>query len=287
MLNAKHVFSQKTILTFTGQFVPTIIYSEAMNTEDFLKRIDLQNATLEPNIESLKMLQRNHLLNVPFENLDIRWKRKISLDLSRFYKKIVEDGRGGFCYELNGNFNELLKEIGFETKVISAKVANAMGEFGPEFDHLAIVVSFGGVEFLSDVGFGDFSAEPLRLELGLEQKDPNGVYGIEESDDGYLAVQKQSGSGWENEYCFKNIERNLSEFAAMCVHNQTSPESHFTHGKLCSLMTENGRKTLTEKKYLVTKKSEKIEMNVLTENQFYEILSVEFGILPKGDVTNG
>lgn len=56
---------------------------------------------------------------VPFENLDIHYGKKIKLENT--YDKIVKRHRGGFCYELNGLFNELLKTLGFKTKLISAK----------------------------------------------------------------------------------------------------------------------------------------------------------------------
>ncbi len=76
------------------------------------------------DLESLKFLQRQHLLTVPFENLDIHWKRPIVLDGNHFYDKIIGDKRGGFCYELNGLFYELLAEIGFQNKIIFVVFSN-------------------------------------------------------------------------------------------------------------------------------------------------------------------
>ena len=93
-----------------------------MNKNEYLRRIGIEEKEIEPTLENLKLLQRRHLLNVPFENLDIHWKRPILLDSDNFYEKVVNKKRGGFCYELNGLFNELLKEIGFQTKIISARV---------------------------------------------------------------------------------------------------------------------------------------------------------------------
>lgn len=138
-----------------------------MNTDRYLERIGLREVELAPDEKSLCLLQRSHLLSVPFENLDIHWKRPIILDTGKFYDKIVGEKRGGFCYELNGLFNELLISIGFETRLVSARVFNGKTH-GPEFDHAAIIVKIGNEEFLADVGFGDFAAEPLRLVLDQE-----------------------------------------------------------------------------------------------------------------------
>jgi N-hydroxyarylamine O-acetyltransferase len=74
--------------------------------------------------ETLHTLHRQHMLRVPFENLDIGLGRKIVLDPERFINKIVGSGRGGFCYELNGAFATLLTALGFRVDLLSARVAN-------------------------------------------------------------------------------------------------------------------------------------------------------------------
>ncbi len=256
-----------------------ILAITTMNKEMYLDRIGLAGKDLGVDLSCINILQNRHLLHIPFENLDIHWGKDITLALHRFYKKIVKEKRGGFCYELNSNFNELLKAIGFNTKIISARVANGEGGFGAEFDHLAILVKLEGKEeYLVDVGFGDFIAEPLKFEMDIEQLDPNGIYKIRKADKESYEVLKKLDDYWKSEYIFKNLGRDLNEFSAMCVHNQTSPESHFTKGKLCSLMTENGRKTLTEGKFIVSEDGNRKETNVTSDAHFYEILKREFDI---------
>lgn len=249
-----------------------------MNKEKYLRRIGIENFNIPANAENLKNLQRQHLLTVPFENLDIHWKRPILLDVEAFYRKIVEEKRGGFCYELNGLFNELLRSIGFQTRVVSARVSDGKGGFSNEYDHLAIIVIIGELEYLADVGFGTFTAEPLRFVADLEQQDETGVFVIKRFDDGYLEVAKKDGEGWRSEYIFKPFGRDLSEFAGMCDFHQTSPESHFTQGKVCSLMTTDGRKTLTDKKFIETKNGQKSETEISSEEEFNRILEREFQI---------
>lgn len=250
-----------------------------MNRAVYLKRIGINGTDLSPTIETLKQLQRQHLLNVPFENLDIHWKRPIVLDTDWFYKKIVEENRGGFCYELNGLFNELLREIGFDTRLVSARVYNAATKlFGPEFDHMMIAVSIGDQEYVADVGFGDFIAEPLRIAHDIEQTDREGVFVVRGEDGDVFVVAKKVDGAWVPECMFGIAGRQLSEFAGMCEFHQQSPDSHFTKGKLCSLMTEQGRKTLTEKSFVVTVKGEKTEISIESEREFDNKLKDEFGI---------
>lgn len=243
-----------------------------MNSTKYLERIGAELGPDSLNVETLRLLQRRHLLSVPFENLDIHWKRPIILDIERFYQKVVIEHRGGFCYELNGLFNELLISLGFTSRLISARVGRPDGTFGAEFDHAAIIVSIDGEEFLTDVGFGDFSAEPLRFVVGEEQQDANGTFKIETADSAAFVVKKLAGDEWKNEYLFTSRARDLEEFAEMCDFQQYSPESHFTKGRLCSLMTEKGRKTLTDEKFIVTTDKGKVEETITSEEMFGRVL---------------
>ncbi len=249
-----------------------------MNKKSYFDRIEIRKTEIAADLENLKLLQRQHLLTVPFENLDIHWKRPIVLNDKCFYDKIIVEKRGGFCYELNGLFYELLAEIGFQSKIISAKVSKGNGDFGAEYDHLAIITQIENDEYLVDVGFGDFIAEPLKFVLDVEQTDDNGVFLIRKFDENYFEVVKKDGDLWKSECIFTPLKRDLEEFTEMCRFHQTSPESHFTRGKVCSLMTTGGRKTLTDGKFVETINKQKKEIAVNSDEQFNQILADEFFI---------
>jgi N-hydroxyarylamine O-acetyltransferase len=93
-----------------------------------------------PSIDLLRALHRAHLFTVPFENLDISQGREILCDETSILHKIVNEHRGGFCYELNGAFAALLRALGFRVTLVSARVAREDGSHGPEFDHLTLRV---------------------------------------------------------------------------------------------------------------------------------------------------
>lgn len=243
-----------------------------MNVKEYLARIGVDAVSFDE--AGLRQLQRQHLLTVPFENLDIHWDRKIVLDIDAIYRKVVGEKRGGFCYELNASFGALLNELGFATRMVSARVATGDGSFSREYDHMALISLAGDQEYLVDVGFGAFTTEPLRLVLDVEQTDPSGTYVIREHEDGYLAVLK----GNAPEYIFRPVARELSEFAGMCDFHQTSADSHFTQRKVCSILTETGRKTLTDNRFIVTTGTDKKESEVGSEAEFEEVLGREFGI---------
>lgn len=108
-----------------------------LNVPAYLARIGYTGPP-SPDAETLRRLHRAHLLSVPFENLDIGLKRRIVCDAEASIRKIVEQGRGGFCYELNGAFAELLAQLGFRVTLLSARVVKRDGGYGPEFDHLTL-----------------------------------------------------------------------------------------------------------------------------------------------------
>jgi len=56
----------------------------------------------------------------------------------------VKRRRGGYCYELNSLFAALLRTLGFEVHLLSARVARPDGSFSPEFDHLVLHAEWKG-----------------------------------------------------------------------------------------------------------------------------------------------
>ena len=131
----------------------------AVDIARYLERITYHGSR-EPIVSTLQALREAHLLAVPFENLDIALRRAIVLDEASFWTKIVEHHRGGFCYELNGLFALLLRALGFQVDLLSASVARETGGFGPDFDHLTLLVHLEQ-DWLADVGFGESFRQPL------------------------------------------------------------------------------------------------------------------------------
>jgi len=222
----------------------------------YLDRINY-DGPLTPNADVLRDLHRAHMFTVPFENLDIHICREIVCDEERFIHKVVNERRGGFCYELNGAFAALLRVLGFQVTLLSARVPCTDGSDGPEFDHLTLRVDLDE-PWLADVGFGDSFQEPLRLEPGLEQPQCERVFRIV-SATGTLRCEAKDGSAWKLEYLFTLKPRELSEFARMCHYHQTSPQSPFTRKRVCSRATPEGRITLSNGKLIETRNGERRE----------------------------
>ena len=229
-------------------------------------------------METLRRLHRKHLLSVPFENLDIHLGRPIILNEDAFYEKISNHQRGGYCYELNGSFAWLLRRLGFRVRILSARVADKNGGFTPEFDHMALLVSLEN-RWLADVGFGDSFTEPKRLDYSGPQSGDGRDYRITRRAEGRLLSRwNTEESLWEPQYMFSLSPRRLEDFAARNRYQQTSPNSHFKKGRLCTLLTRDGRVTLTDTKLIVTRGLRRIERPTKGREQFERLLRKWFGI---------
>jgi N-hydroxyarylamine O-acetyltransferase len=236
------------------------------------------NGPLAPTVDTLRALHRQHMLTVPFENLDIGLGREIVLDPERFVEKIVRQRRGGFCYELNGAFAALLRAAGFHVTSLSARVSDEGGIASKEFDHLTLRVDLEDA-WLADVGFGDNFLEPLRLVSEIEQQDAAGSFRLIDAGERWRLERRQPDRSWRLQYDFSLLPRQLSEFAGMCRYHQTSPDSHFTRNPVCSLATPDGRVTLSGMRLIITSNGRKEEQVLEAEADWHSALRDRFGIV--------
>jgi N-hydroxyarylamine O-acetyltransferase len=163
----------------------------------------------------------------------------------------------GFCYELNGLFAELLAALGYDVDLLAASVATG-DTYGPPFDHLALRVVAAGEPWLVDVGFGAFVHHPLRFDEAGEQIDPAGTYRLERLANGDIVVVESD----QPVYRLEPRPRELAEFVPTCWWQQTSPDSHFTHGPICSILTADGRVTVRGRTLIETKSGARNERDV-------------------------
>jgi N-hydroxyarylamine O-acetyltransferase len=248
-----------------------------MDVTTYLRRIRYAGVVSQSQ-ETLRGMHRAHLESVPFENLDIFLGREISIDENAVVRKVVEERRGGFCYELNGAFAALLRAIGFQVTLLSAQVAREDGTYSPEYDHLALLVHLDQL-WLADVGFGEGFLEPLILDKDLEQEQSEGTYCVRERDGLWTVERLQTDKLWKPQYSFTLRVRELHEFAARCHFHQTSSESHFTQKRLCTLATPTGRITLSNLKLLVTRNGFRQEHVLASEEEWREVLRERFGVI--------
>ncbi len=239
-------------------------------TMAYLSRIGMPTQVGPPNVALLRELHLCHLRSVPFENLSIHLGEPIILTDDALVDKIVWRRRGGFCYELNGAFAALLDGLGFRVSRHAARVFDD-GRLGIPFDHLAVIVDLDE-EWLVDVGFGRHTHYPLRLDWPDEQDDPGGKFLILDAPDADVDVLRDGTP----QYRMERRARALDDFRIGAWWNSTSAESHFTRSLTCSLLTADGRLTLSGNRLIRSVGEERME-TVLADAEILDAYRENFG----------
>ncbi|MGW7360533.1 arylamine N-acetyltransferase family protein [Streptomyces sp. NPDC054802] len=226
--------------------------------------------------DALRDLQLRHLLSVPFENLSVHLGEPLVLADGPLLEKIVGARRGGFCYELNGAFAALLRGLGFGVTLLQARVFGDGGRLGIPYDHLALRVEAedGTGPWLADVGFGDHSHHPLLLDERGDQPDPAGTFRLVEAGDGDLDLLRDG----KRQFRLDTRPRELADFEAGTWYHRTSPASHFTKSLVCSLLTADGRITLSGRKLVTTVGGERQERPLETDEEVLAAYRKHFGL---------
>jgi N-hydroxyarylamine O-acetyltransferase len=194
------------------------------------------NGPREVGLVTLRALHRAHLLAIPYENLDIHLGVPITLDPEAMFTKLVDERRGGWCYEMNGVFGRVLETLGFDVRYVSSAVGRATRGWRSQGNHMVLVVRLDR-PWIADVGFGDGFLTPLPLEAGTYAQ---GFLQYRVSRDGpWWHVQSHEFGGADG-FDFTLTPRALDDFRTQCRELQTSPESGFVKSIVCGRFLSAG-----------------------------------------------
>lgn len=192
------------------------------------------------SLRTLRDLHRAHLFAIPFENLDIHLGVPMTLDVEAMFAKLVDEQRGGWCFEMNGVFGRVLETLGFDVRYLSGAVGRAQGGWRAQGNHLVLLVTLDR-PWIVDVGFGDGFLTPLPLEVGHYSQGP---FEFRVSRDGPRWRVDNHAAGAADGFDFTLTPRLLDDFAAQCLDLQTSPESPFVATTVCTRFAPGGFTTL-------------------------------------------
>ena len=246
--------------------------------DEYLDRIGTHRPDV-PDRASLARLQLAHLETVPFENLDIARGIPIVTELDAVADKVVRRRRGGYCFELNALFGSLLTSLGYEVRLLAARVARDDGTYGRPFAHLTldVVDPEGGPSLLTDVAFGDGLTAPLPIVADVVRPDRDRRVRLVRDADAWVYEDDREGT-WAPLYTFDLVHRSRTDFDEMNRWQQTSPESRFTQQTICTLLTTDGRVTIAGDRLVVTTDGERDE-RPLAAGERDLVLRDRFGIV--------
>lgn len=255
-----------------------------VQTELYLKRINA-DFKIEKNKTTLDRLQKAHISNVPYENLEILkmandFKPAINLDENAVFDRIVNNRRGGYCFDLNGLFGKLLTSLGFEVENYAARFVYGEKTI-PMRRHRVLKVKADDGIFLCDVGVG---IEAPRMSLILEENT--------KQDDGFCVYyfKKDTFYGWtlyrqkgdenpEPFFAFTEEPQVDIDYLTVSYFCEKHPDSIFNKKEMLSIKTENGRKTIDGNIFKIFDHDTLIQKAELKNSQEQnEIYKKEFGI---------
>ncbi len=250
------------------------------NIQKFFSRIGLPYDTkIENNFEFLKKVQFACVTHIAYENLDILDSKPLSLEADALFEKIVEQGRGGYCFEVNGLLSWFFKEVGFRVEDYFARFLRGEKEI-PMRRHRILAVECDDGRFFCDIGIGQPAPRyPVRIEAGVSQPQFDELYKFEKDEEfGWILYDLHEGQ-WRKFISFTEEIQYEVDFVQPSFYCEMHPSSPFNKVPMIAIKTETGRKTLDDRTFKVFENGNlsHIEENIPDE-RFFDVLNNEFFI---------
>lgn len=246
------------------------MYAENFQLESYLKRIGY-TGPLELSADTLTKLMRAQLFSVAFENLDVQAGKIVSLVPEQIVDKIVGQGRGGYCYEVNGLFAMALQALGFSYKFIACR---------PMFypvrrpkTHMIVLVEADGEQWICDLGFGSYGIRaPIALSsLEQIQQQDFDQFRLTTEQSGAYVVQALVDGQWLSQFGFEPYASEWVDFMPANYLNSTHPDTIFVQKLLVIKHHEQGRDILLGEQFKQIR-ADGTEVQQLSPQQREEVL---------------
>ena len=196
--------------------------------------------------------------------------------------KLVQQKRGGYCFEVNGLLLLALQALGYEARALLCRVHTNGQSTGRT--HQIILVSLAGQEWLMDVGFGGNTPNvPLPLQLGAQASGFGMRYQLaEDADLGYVLSCAAEAAGdkgeWEPLYSFDLGHVTSSDIELGNYYTSTSPESFFTSARVAVLTVPDGQVVLLDDCLKLRHEGKETQLQLSDDESYLQALDKYFGI---------
>ena len=262
--------------------------SGKLDLDAYLRRIGYSGPR-EPAEATLAALHRAHLAAIRFENLDIMLGRGVRVDLDSIQAKLVDGGRGGYCYEHGQLFGAALERLGFAVDRLLARVGPDGEPMRPR-THLTLRVRAGSGTWLADVGFGSSPPGPLALSGATRAGAPRA--GGPQDLDGWIyevvpdpgdsagtwKVREFQDGEWVTLYRFEDQRVYPADVVMSNHYTATYPESWFTWQPIVVRRDPDAIHSVVGRGYTVTRPGHAKTRRTLTDDEFAAALTDVFGL---------
>jgi N-hydroxyarylamine O-acetyltransferase len=255
--------------------------SDRLDVDTYLGRLGI-TGPLAPTAETLRLLHRAHVLTIPFENLDVVLGRGVDLDVGAMQAKLLENRRGGYCYEHNMLFAALLERLGYRVTRLYARPDLEYPKPLPR-THLTLRVELDdGTAYLADVGFGDSGPlEPVPFADGAVSEQDGWTYRL--AHDGDRAqpwcLHLRRGDEWFPIYRFTVEAHHRIDCVVANHFISTHRRSPFVGRVFVERIAEHWRLNLDNRKLTLRRADGGREVSRVEDDQFADVLADRFGVV--------
>jgi len=250
--------------------------AENFKLQEYFERIGFNGAPGN-DLQTVTEVMRRQLFSVPFENLDVQTGTGVSMVPEAIVEKIVQRGRGGYCYEVNGLFAMALEALGVPYRFVACRPMTYPAK-RPR-THMALVVQFGGESWLCDLGFGSYGIRaPLSLSsVGSTIQQDHDLFRLECTKEEEYILKAWVDGEWASQYGFDLWPQQWVDFIPANYLNSTHPDALFVQKLVVVLHTPEGRNILFGERLKTVRKGVSDE-RIVTPEAVDEILNNTFGL---------
>lgn len=218
-----------------------------------------------PSLATLRAIHRLHPEAITFENLDPLLGCVPKLDIVSLQRKLIHDGRGGWCFEQNLLLSAGLTAVGFRVRQLGARVLwGGSPDRIAARSHMLLRIELDEGPYIADVGFGAMTLTgPLRLVANIEQETPHEPFRLVRVGED-LRMEARLGETWTALYRFDQQALFLPDYEVSNYYLSKAPESHFTHGLMAARHDPHRRHTLRNNQLAVHYRNGTTERRRLT-----------------------
>ncbi len=250
----------------------------ALDLDAYFSRIG-HDGPRAPTAETLVALHAAHAVSIPFENLDIVLGAPIKLDLASLFTKLVVLKRGGYCFEHNTLFAEVLAQLGFAVETLAARVRMGPPRPTPR-THCLLRVTIDGAPWLADVGFGgDGLLEPLPWREGEDLTSGGIRYRLEPEGRDTVLHAALPGAGWLPLYAIRADDAVLPiDLELGNWYTSTHPSSPFTRSVIAQRISRDERLRLVNKELTIRRGAQLEKLDIADQDALLDVLRERFAL---------
>lgn len=237
------------------------------------------------DLTALRDIVAAHARAIPFENLDPFTGREPGLDLGSITAKLVDGGRGGWCFEHNLLLRHVLDELGFTTTGLSSRVRRGFPTDAPPNarTHMMVRVDLPHGPYLVDVGFGGLTLTGvLALQTDVVQSTPHEPFRLT-THGRELDVEAQLAGEWSTLYRFDLTPTPDIDYDVGNFYLSHHPDSPFRHTIMLARPDPDRRYALLGRTLSTHHLGGPSETRKLsTEQEIRQVLGDVFGLDPAG-----